>query len=145
MKRSPVPLFPLVLVLAVWAGGAELRAQQAAPAGAPNAGAASQASPPQNASVTTLTATARLVLLDVVVTDAKGKPVKGMKASDFTLLEDGAAQALSSFQEHHAITPDEAAQAAAAVKLPPNHFTNYDPAPEESASTVILLDALDTR
>jgi VWFA-related protein len=144
MKRSPVPLFPLMLALAVWAGGAELRAQQAAPVGAPNAGATPQAPPQQNGNVTTLTATARLVLLDVVVTDGKGKPVKGLKASDFTLLEDGAAQVVSSFQEHHAITPDEAAQAAAAVKLPPNHFTNYDPAPEESASTVILLDALDT-
>jgi VWFA-related protein len=144
MKRCPVPLFLLLLASAAWLGGAELRAQQAAPVGAPNGGATPQAPPQQNNGVTTLTATARLVLLDVVVTDGKGKPVKGLKASDFTLLEDGAAQVVSSFQEHHAINPDEAAKAAAAVKLPPNHFTNYDPAPEESASTVILLDALDT-
>jgi VWFA-related protein len=94
--------------------------------------------------VTTLKATARLVLLDVVVTDGKGKSVRGLKESDFTLLEDGAPQVLASFQEHNPITREEAAKAAAAAKLPPNHFTNDDSASNETALTVLLLDALDT-
>jgi VWFA-related protein len=98
----------------------------------------------RNDSVTTLKAAVRLVLLDVVVTDGKGKPVTGLKKSDFTLLEDGVPQVVGSFEEHHPITHEEAAKAAAAVKLRPNQFTNYDPVPNESAATVFLLDALDT-
>jgi VWFA-related protein len=95
--------------------------------------------------VTTLRTAARLVLLDVVVTDGKGRPVKGLKASDFTLLEDGAPQVLSSFQEHEPMTAEEAGKVEAAAKLPPNHFTNYDPQLHENgAATVFLLDALDT-
>jgi VWFA-related protein len=144
MKRSPVRLLLLVLALGVWAETTALRAQQSPPAGTPNAGEVSQASPQQSDSVTTLRTAARLVLLDVAVTDNKGGAVRGLKAADFTLLEDGVPQVLSSFQEHNSVSQDEAAKAAAAVKLPPNHFTNYDPAPEGSAATVILLDALDT-
>jgi VWFA-related protein len=143
MTRSSVWRLLPALALAVWVGGAGVRAQQAPPTGVPNRGAAPPALLQPYDDTTTLRAAARLVLLDVVVTDGKGKPVQGLKASDFTLLEDGTPQVLSSFEEHVPVTP-EAAQAAAAVKLPPNHFTNYDPLPNESAATVFLLDALDT-
>jgi VWFA-related protein len=112
--------------------------------GSQGAGAGSPQLQRREEGVATLRTRARLVLLDVVVTDGRGQPVKGLKQSDFTLLEDGTPQALSSFQEHHPISPEEAAKAATMVKLPPNHFTNYDPVKNESAGTVFLLDALDT-
>jgi VWFA-related protein len=92
----------------------------------------------------TLKASARLVVLDVVVTDGKGHPVTGLKAGDFTLLEDGAAQKVSSFTEHGPIDAAVAAKMVAAEKLPPNVFTNMRPAGNGSSSTVILMDALDT-
>jgi VWFA-related protein len=144
MKRSLVVRLVSLLALAAFGGRGSLLAQQASPASVPNPGAVSPALLQPGDGVATLRTRARLVLLDVVVTNGKGKPVQGMKASDFTLLEDGVPQVLSSFQEHTAITAEEAAKAAAAVKLPPNHFTNYDPVPNESAATVFLLDALDT-
>jgi VWFA-related protein len=140
MRRSSVRL----LALAVSGWGAVLLAQQTPPAGVPNAGAVPQALLQPYDDTTTLRAAARLVLLDVVVTDGKGKPVQGLKAPDFMLMEDGAPQVLSSFEEHSPITQEDAAKAAAAVKLLPNQFTNYDPVPNESAATVFLLDALDT-
>jgi len=91
-----------------------------------------------------LTAVARAVLLDVVVTDGKGHPVKGLKPSDFVVTEDGAPQNLNSFEEHTAMTPDEVAKLNPPVKLPPNTYTNLTAAPNTNASTVILLDSLDT-
>ncbi len=92
----------------------------------------------------TLRPTVREVLLDVVVTDSKGKPVKGLKQSDFTLLEDGAPQRFNHFEEHQAMTAAELAKAKPGLKMPPNTFTNFISAPNTNASTVILLDALDT-
>jgi len=144
MKQGSVLLLVSLLALSTWGGRGVLLAQQSSPLGVPNPGAVPPALLPPADGVATLRTRARLVLLDVVVTNGKGKPVQGLKASDFTLLEDGVPQLLSSFQEHHPITPEEAAKAANAVKLPPNHFTNYDPVPNESAATVFLLDALDT-
>jgi VWFA-related protein len=144
MKRSLVLRLVSFLALTAWVSGGVLLAQQASPADVPNPGAVPPALLQPDDGVATLRTRARLVLLDVVVTDGKGRPVQRMKASDFTLLEDGVPQVLSSFEEHHPITPEEAAKSAAAVKLPPNHFTNYDPVPNESAATVFLLDALDT-
>jgi VWFA-related protein len=136
-------LLLLVLLLTNLSWTTSLRAQQT-----PQTGTAGTDSAPalqrRDESIPTLKARARLVLLDVVVTDGKGKPVTGLKASDFTLLEDGVPQLVSSFQEHRPMSSEEIAKAQAAVKLPPNHFTNYDPAPNESAATVFLLDALDT-
>ncbi|MEO8737532.1 MAG: VWA domain-containing protein, partial [Edaphobacter sp.] len=96
--------------------------------------------------VTTLHAEARLVVLDVVVTDGKGHPVTGLKQGDFKLLEDGQPQAVKSFEEHAPTDPATAAKrmAAVAAQLPPNTFTNYTPLAGSSAANVILLDALDT-
>jgi len=44
-----------------------------------------------------LRSTVNLVVVDVEVTDSSGRPVKGLKASDFTVLEDGKPQRISSF------------------------------------------------
>jgi VWFA-related protein len=96
------------------------------------------------AATATLTAVARAVLLDVVVTDGKGHPVKGLKPNDFVVTEDGAPQNLDSFEEHTAMTPGQVASLTPPVKLPPNTFTNLTAAPNTNASTVILLDSLDT-
>jgi VWFA-related protein len=44
-----------------------------------------------------LSVKARLVVLDVVVTDARGELVTGLKSGDFTILEDGIAQPIHNF------------------------------------------------
>ena len=70
--------------------------------------AAGQQRPPQapappapqpGAPATVFTANAHLVIVDVTVKDPKsGKPVEGLKSSDFTLLEDGKPQKISVFE-----------------------------------------------
>ncbi|HZY64040.1 MAG TPA: VWA domain-containing protein [Edaphobacter sp.] len=89
---------------------------------------------------------ARLVVLDIVVTDGQGHPVTGLKPGDFKLFEDGRPQTLKSFEEHAPADPATAARAMAAMsaKLPPNTFTNYTPVAASGAANIILLDALDT-
>ncbi len=91
----------------------------------------------------TLSITAREVLLDVVVTDNSGRPVTGLAASDFIVTEEGDAQHLTHLEEHHPMSADELARLKAAPALPPNTFTNFMPVENTNASTVILLDALD--
>src|SRR5262252_1623704 len=54
------------------------------------------------------------VLLDAVVKDKKGKPVKDLKASDFQITEDGVPQEIRSFRLVSG--DDEAAPAAAPLK-----------------------------
>jgi VWFA-related protein len=98
----------------------------------------------QNAPVLTLRPVVREVQLDVIVTDSKGHPVKGLKSSDFTLLEDGSPQRFNHFEEHSSMTSEQIAKLAPPEKAPPNTFTNYVSAVNTNASTVILLDALDT-
>src|SRR5215470_14329634 len=53
----------------------------------------------------TLRVTARLVVLDVTVTDAKGNFVSGLDKSQFTITEDGKPQTIRSFEgpESHAL------------------------------------------
>jgi VWFA-related protein len=92
----------------------------------------------------TLSVTTHEVLLDVVVTDG-GQAVSGLKASDFTVLEDGRLQVVASLAEHGPMTAAMNAQAASHPALPPNTFTNCIPAANTNAYTVILLDALNTR
>jgi VWFA-related protein len=111
----------------------------------PDPGATAQTPPAQSSSappisndqITTLHATARLVVLDVVVTDGNGHPAKGLKPSDFALTEDGVPQTLLSFTEHD--SPSEAAPPAPAPDLPPNTFTTQAPIAAEGAKTVIVL------
>lgn len=84
------------------------------------------------------------VLLDVVVTEG-GRPVTGLKASDFTVLEEGKPQVVASLEEHGPMSAAMRSQLLATPPLPSNTFSNYTPVANSNAYTVILLDALNTR
>jgi VWFA-related protein len=133
MSRTGVALLiSLLAVPAKW-----VQAQQQ-----PNVAPAATQSPAtpinnSNRPIATLRTTARLVVLDVVVTDGNGNPVKGLKPSDFTLSEDGVPQKFASFSEHDA--PDSS-PVASEPSLPPNTFTVQPPLTEEGTKTVIVLD-----
>jgi VWFA-related protein len=89
-------------------------------------------------------ATARLVLLDVVVIDKQHAFVPRLNASDFTLLEDGKAQKLSGFAAH--VVPSEPASTRTLPGLPPHQYTNFPGAALASdvPITIVLLDMLNT-
>jgi len=98
-------------------------------------------SPSEGEAAATIKANTRVVLLSVVVTDPAGKPVHGLKAQDFTVLEDGKAQQIRGFEERG---PDTTARPAAALNLPPNTYTNYVSATEPGAANILLFDRLNT-
>ena len=81
---------------------------------------------PPDASVQTFRTTSRAVLLDVIVSDRKGKPVTGLKQEDFTIIEQGRPQTVSFFEEHTGAIPDAEVELP---KLPPNIFSNFSPFP----------------
>lgn len=81
----------------------------------------------------------RLVVVDVVATDAKGAPISNLKSDDFTVTEDGRQQQISIFSFQQPGEPS--ASASTAVQLPANAFTNV-PAAKPTSLNVILLDAL---
>ena len=60
--------------------------------------AGSQAPASLPGQVPTLTVNARIVVLDVVVTDAAGNIVTSLKREDFSIYEDGVLQPIRSFQ-----------------------------------------------
>lgn len=95
-------------------------------------------------SIPTFQANAHLVVLDINVTDHQGRSVHGLKASDFTLLENGLPQTISSFEEHTPAAPNAAELDASALHLGTDVFTDYQPVPNNSSVNVLLLDALDT-
>jgi VWFA-related protein len=103
--------------------------QKAANAGAP-------------VSSTTLTTTTRNVVLDVIVTDGAGRPVHGLKPSDFVVLESGKRQQLKAFEEQRAEV--RAVKSAPMPKLPANTYTNYLTSSDSGAANIILFDSLNT-
>ncbi len=90
-------------------------------------------------------ATTRLVQVDVVVTDKQGKPIPGLKESDFTVLQDGKPQKVHVFEPHTG-TPLAAAQDTSklAPKLPPNTYSNHPNDATAESWTIILFDILNT-
>src|SRR5260370_1222964 len=86
----------------------------------------------------------RLVIADAVVTDKDGKVVTGLGTQDFTLLEDGKPQKVTT------VSFEQAAELAQALRtrrgnLPPNVTTSrpeYRMPP--GAPVIVLLDALNT-
>ena len=107
--------------------------------------------PPQDSAATSPTAVlrtaTRLVQLNVIVEDKKGRLVDNLKQEDFTLLDNGKPQAISLFSTGSA-SPRESSSAAGVAKnrLAPNVFGNRIRHPDEAPGsvTVILFDALNT-
>lgn len=108
------------------------------------AGASAQIGKPQEEREPVLKVNSRAVLVDILVTDKSGNPIKGLKQSDFTVLEDGKPQSLSFFEEHTAEDLARRSQKLEFPSLPPNVFSNYSPLPTPPAVNVLLLDALNT-
>ncbi|MGB6975242.1 MAG: VWA domain-containing protein [Terracidiphilus sp.] len=92
-------------------------------------------------SVSTLRVTTRAVLVDVIVTDKNGNPVKGLTKDDFAIVEDGKPQAISYFEENRG---DPYATPVKPLALPPNVFCNFSPLPAPPVVNVLLLDSLNT-
>src|SRR5277367_3201751 len=68
---------------------------------------------------TTLRATSEAVLVPVVVTDAGGKPVTGLKREDFAIYADGKPQTIANFEEV------QVTQTSAGTEPHPNRHSNY--------------------
>jgi VWFA-related protein len=101
-------------------------------------------SPTPQTAVPTLRAQAKLVVVDVVVTDRNHNPVKNLKRDDFTLLENKTPQNILSFDEHAPLSAGEQVRLSPAPTLPPGVFVNLVPAPVNSAVNVLLIDSLNT-
>jgi VWFA-related protein len=86
---------------------------------------------------------ARIVVVDVVVTDSKNQHVHNLKPSDFVLREDNRPQNIRHFDETTAIS-GVATPLPSQPRLPPNSFTNVVLTPQGRALNIILLDALNT-
>jgi VWFA-related protein len=83
----------------------------------------------------------RLVVLDVLVTDSHGDPVKGLTLTDFELREDGAKHVLKTAEEHGIAAPASgAASAPASLPAGPGVYSNKPPSGE--VWNVLLLDYL---
>lgn len=95
-----------------------------------------QRQPPAAQSPNVLRASTRLVVVDVVATDHNGTPVGDLSIDDFTVLENGVAQNISSFSFQHPM-----GVAPAPLPLPPNIFTNV-PRYRTTSLNVILVDGL---
>jgi VWFA-related protein len=96
--------------------------------------------------IATFKVNTRAVVVDVVVTDAKGHPVRGLQQQDFHVVEDGKPQEVRSFREFS----DGDAPAVAdttqhsAPKSDRNVFSNATAAPDQGAVTMVLFDTLNT-
>jgi VWFA-related protein len=112
------------------------------PATSPAPGTAPQPSPsaPNSRSTTPNTAPtiqvySRETILDVLVTDDKGQPVRGLTRSDFTVLEEGHPQPIRSFSEFDKATP-----LAPARTLLPGTYTNASALPPSGPVQVFYFD-----
>jgi len=91
----------------------------------------------------TIRETVRRVIVDVMVRDASGKPVHGLKASDFSITEDKESQRIQSFDAYDLDKPS-ISRGPNAAPLPPNVFLNVPAVPERGPLYVMLLDLVNT-
>ncbi|MGA3324460.1 MAG: VWA domain-containing protein [Terriglobia bacterium] len=105
---------------------------------------------------TTIKVATRLVTVDVVALDNKGRQVQGLTKDDFELREDDKLQPISVFSVEGSLIPHAPLVAAPQAPIPPptplatlplNTFTNRPalPSAAPTSATVILMDGLNTR
>jgi VWFA-related protein len=81
-----------------------------------------------------------VVLVDVVVTQSKDKPVPELRREQFQIFEDGKPQTISFFEEHKGALSTEAD-----VPPSPNLYTNSPDIKSPDSVNVLLLDWLNTQ
>lgn len=84
----------------------------------------------------------RRVVVDVVVTDAHKKPIRGLTRQDFSVTENGTPQRVLSFDVHDFDTTGTPSEFPA---LPPNTFINVPKVPERGPLYVLLVDLVNTQ
>ncbi len=104
---------------------------------------------PADPPVPTMHAEARVVQIDVIVTDSHGKPVTDLTKQDFAVVDEGKPRAIEIFSIERADTgrqPIAAAPTPLSQVLPPQVFSNRNPAPPivTGHSTVLVLDQINT-
>jgi VWFA-related protein len=91
-------------------------------------------------SAPTFKSNVQVVLLDVVVTDHNGQPIKELPSTSFEVFENGKQQTIASFEESHGYG---SAPVSEPPILPPHSYTNATADPP-GAINVLLLDGLNT-
>jgi VWFA-related protein len=139
MRLRPASLIALGLTISIpaFVAAAAQTDDQPAPLVAPQS-----VDLPQDASQTsvpTLHVTTREIVVDVMVTDAKGNAVHGLKQSDFSIEENGKPQPIRSFREFGSEIP---VAEPAPPKLPPGVYTNSQSTPASGPVNILLIDAL---
>jgi len=89
----------------------------------------------------TLQVTTRIIPVDIVVTDSKGKPVHGLPRTAFSVTENDVPQKIRYFEEHTGTQ----AKKTELPPLPPGEYTNFPTATVTDSVTVLLVDVLNTR
>ena len=127
MQRSPTKLALLTLT-ALLALPTPAPTQTNVESNLPGAGFDTPSTP-------TIHVYSRETILDVLVTDDKGHPVRGLTRSDFTIAEDGHPQPIRSFNEFSKDAPP-----TPALTLPPNTYTNTSSLPANGPVQVFYFD-----
>ena len=125
MRLTPPTLVALALALTLPASPAE-----------PNAPFGQN---PQPSNAPTIQVYSRETILDVLVTDDKGQPVRGLTRSDFTILEDNKPQPIRGFSEFDKATPPPPPRTP-----PPNTYTNSAALPANGPVQILLIDEADS-
>jgi VWFA-related protein len=120
---------PAVLLLVT---AAVLAAQEAQ---VPKPPAATPQAPTEAAETPTFPAQVEQVIVDTVVTDKKGGVIKDLRREDFTVLEDGVPQAISTFEA--VVLPD---QPSVTPPPPPRVTLNTTPEERRGRTFVVLFD-----
>src|ERR1700688_318009 len=100
--------------------------------------------PEQEGPVTTLRTNTRLVVLDVVVTNKRGVPVRNLSKSDFTILEDGQVQTVATYEPPDRHAPPPVGESARTASDTNQAARQNDTAMTSSALTILVMDDLDT-
>ena len=92
----------------------------------------------------TIKANVRQVVLDVVVADENGRPVKGLTQEDFSVIENNVAQKIIYFEAHTSAPNGSNLTSFPVPTLPPNTFLNVSGTNEQLPLNILLFDALNT-
>ena len=99
------------------------------------------ASPDISSTSTTIRTVTRAIVLDMVASDERGELVRGLTREDFSILEDGKAQAIASFDSSAVSETAIGQQATDNRQTPPNEVADTSSA---SKQTILVLDEMNT-